>query len=161
MKRVVYLIGAVAGLGVIIMKSGLSYDAIISVYRHIVERYADAYKVDKTFVYAIIKQESDGFPLALGKTSDFGLMQITQPALTDYNNYHGENLTLLDIWLSPEKNIKVGTWYLSWLLSQFDGDYTFAVSSYNQGIGNVRRGTYSTEYYDAVHKHKTQFTERV
>lgn len=161
MTRVLTLIGVIAGMGVFIMKSGLSYDAIISVYRRLVEKYAETFGVDKTFVYAIIKQESDGFPFAVGITEDFGLMQITQPALTDYNRSNGSTLTLFDVWISPETNIKVGTWYFSWLVSQFGNDYEKAVSAYNQGIGNVRRNTYSKDYYYGVHKHQKQFDERV
>ena len=40
--------------------------------------------------------------------------------------------------LNPEDNIEAGTWMLSWLLKEFDGDLDKALAGYNWGIGNVR-----------------------
>lgn len=138
-----------------IVLRNLSVESIDTLYSGPISNYTTIYNVKRNFIISIIKVESGGNPFAIGGTNDFGLMQITQPALTDFNKTHNTNWTLYDIWISPDKNIHVGVWYLSWLLSQFSNDYVLAVSAYNQGIGNVQKGTYSSIYWNnvlAVHK---------
>lgn len=38
---------------------------------------------------------------------------------------------------SPDLNIRIGTWYLSSLLDEFDNNVTLALAAYNGGRGNV------------------------
>lgn len=151
------LIGGIILIGVYIMKEKISSPVIIKLYKSTVDKFCTLFNVLPEYVYAIIKKESEGFPFAVGPTNDFGLMQITQPALTDFNRTNKTSYTLLDVWLQPTLNIRVGTWYLSWLLKQFNNDYRLAVSAYNQGIGNVKQGKYSETYYLTVLSYTTDF----
>jgi soluble lytic murein transglycosylase len=52
----------------------------------------------------------------------------------------------------PEVNIRFGTWYLSNLAKEFDGNLVLVIASYNGGRGQVSRwleqGTWSGRYED-------------
>ncbi len=42
---------------------------------------------------------------------------------------------------NPAANIRMGAWYINYLLEVFDGNVAFAIAAYNGGQGNVRRWT--------------------
>jgi soluble lytic murein transglycosylase len=50
----------------------------------------------------------------------------------------GTAFTIADL-STPAVNIAYGSWYLRYLLQQFDGDETRALAAYNGGVGNVNR----------------------
>jgi soluble lytic murein transglycosylase len=112
---------------------------IVSLYGLIVRGASNAYGVSPSLIFAVIEQESGGNPLAVGLTGDFGLMQVTAPALADYNGAHkSQTFSILEMF-SITKNIAVGSWYLSYLKKYFNGDETKAVRAYNAGMGNVSK----------------------
>lgn len=126
---------------------------LIDLYFSTVTQFSTQYDVEPSLVLAVIKQESDGNPKAQGPTGDFGLMQITQPALTDFNRYHNTQFTLSDL-LDPSPNIRVGTWYLSTLFKQTQ-DWRLAVQSYNAGLSRVmKNNTAGADYADSVFIHQ-------
>lgn len=128
----------------------LSWKTIKQLYGSVVNDFSIRYGAVNDYIIAMIQIESGGNPFAIGGTSDFGLLQITQPALTDFNKRFGVSWTLFDIWIDPRRNIQVGTWYLSWLQEQFNNDMRLAVSAYNQGIGNVKANTFKLDYWNKV-----------
>lgn len=139
-------------VGAWITMRNLSAANIHRLYGDTITQYSVLYGFSITWSEAVIMVESGGYPFAVGGTSDFGLMQITQPALTDFNRAQGTKLTLLDIWLNPTTNMKVGVWYLSWLYKQFNSDMKLTISAYNQGIGNVKNDHFSLDYWEKVEK---------
>lgn len=128
----------------------LSWQTIENLYGSVVDNFVVRYGGISEYVIAMIQVESGGNPFAIGGTNDFGLMQITKPALTDFNKQNGTRWTLFDVWIDPRRNIQVGVWYLSWLIDQFNGDMRLAVSAYNQGIGNVRADSFKLDYWNKV-----------
>ena len=101
--------------------------------------YAVSGKEDRRLVTAIVAVESGGNPAAKSPAGAVGLMQITQPALDDYNAARGADYQLSQLAGMPQANVAVGYWYLRTLetrhgLSRFD-----ALRAYNVGIGTVRR----------------------
>jgi soluble lytic murein transglycosylase len=46
-----------------------------------------------------------------------------------------------DLPFDPDANVRMGTWYLSYLIGLFDNDVVRAVAAYNGGNGNVERWT--------------------
>src|SRR4030042_1218993 len=54
-------------------------------YGRLITATANQFNIDHFIIYAIIRHESGGDSKALGKTGDYGLMQITQPCLDDFN----------------------------------------------------------------------------
>lgn len=94
---------------------------------------------DRRLATAIIAVESSGNPGARSGSGSVGLMQVTAPALADYNAARGTQIALNDTVANPALSVRVGFWYLRSLelnhgLTIFD-----ALRAYNAGIGNVRR----------------------
>lgn len=125
-------------------------------YAGYVEKYADKYEVDPFLVLAVIHVETGS--TYIHKTEPnrhgaVGLMQILERNLKCNNSPEGcyqdiwEGYTKEDLKV-PEKNIELGVKYLKYLIDRFG--YELGVTAYNQGEGNVSRGTYRTWYGDKV-----------
>ncbi|HEU67810.1 MAG TPA: lytic transglycosylase domain-containing protein [Candidatus Acetothermia bacterium] len=104
-------------------------------------RWAGQYGVDPYLVLAVIREESGFAPTAVSPSDARGLMQLLPStarwiAEEKLKIPYGE----ADLY-SPDDNIRLGTWYLSYLLDQFEGDLVWAVAAYNGGPGNLRRWT--------------------
>lgn len=96
----------------------------------------------------------------------YGLCQITQPCLTEYNWHNGTNYTL-DQSMDPDLNLKIGFWYYHRLLSHYKKyaeygihDLKDAYIAYNIGVTafkkvgesgriSLRNGTYPCSIYGA------------
>ncbi|PPA93432.1 lytic transglycosylase domain-containing protein [Brevibacillus laterosporus] len=104
--------------------------------------FSDKYNVDPTLIVAMIEVESYYQPNRIGKHGDTGLMQIL-PSTQRYMGIKGE---LTD----PEVNIHVGCKYLAYTQSRFGPD--LGIVAYNQGEGNIVRGTFKTTYLMKVKK---------
>ncbi|MBA4532813.1 transglycosylase SLT domain-containing protein [Brevibacillus halotolerans] len=104
--------------------------------------FSEKYNVDPFLIVAIIEVESYYHPNRIGKHKDTGLMQIL-PSTQKYMGIKGE---LID----PEVNIHVGCKYLAYTQSRFGPE--LGIIAYNQGEGNVVRGTFKTTYLMKVKK---------
>jgi len=99
----------------------------------------------KNLFDAVVQAESSGNPLASSVKGASGLMQITEPALLDYNTYTKSQLTMDDMW-DEGKNKSVGQWYLAERIPKMLRYYKLPVTTenilwaYNAGIGNVVKG---------------------
>jgi soluble lytic murein transglycosylase len=133
---------------------------IIEMLKPIVLKYAEPYNVPVALVFAVIKQESGGNLDATGPTGDYGLMQITKPALDEFNFKTGNIYRLSDMF-KPECNIQVGTWYLQWckrVLGKVGWDKV--AQAYNAGVGRVINGsTTGAEYARKVTQYYNDFEE--
>ena len=91
-------------------------------------------------VDAVISQESDGNPKAIGPKTKFGqaigLMQILPSTAEEAAKDLG--MTKYDL-LNGDDNVKIGTHYLTKLIKAFKGDHRLALAAYNAGQGNVRK----------------------
>ncbi|MDP4092704.1 MAG: lytic transglycosylase domain-containing protein [Bacillota bacterium] len=106
-------------------------------YKEIVYKYAGEYNLDTSLVYGIIKAESNFKSDAVSSKNARGLMQITESTgkwaagemkLEDYS---------FDRLFDPETNIRMGCWYLRWLLKYFNNDTDLTIAAYNSGNGKV------------------------
>jgi len=108
-------------------------------YESSIVTYSNEYNVDPYLVSAVIKVESGFLPDVISNKGAVGLMQIMPDTAKwaaekmDIPNFTTESL------MNPDLNIRIGTWYLSDLLKEFDGDTTLALAAYNGGRGNVRQ----------------------
>lgn len=106
-------------------------------YNEYVKKASSIYNVDPYLVFAIIKQESGFNPDACSRAKAKGLMQIidtTSKECAAYiTNIDENNYDIYD----PYTNITIGTYYLSTLISRYDGNIYIALAAYNAGIGNV------------------------
>ncbi|CAK7043464.1 MAG: Soluble lytic murein transglycosylase [Peptostreptococcus russellii] len=135
-------------------------------YSNYVEHYSEKYNVDKYLVYSVIKTESKFNPDAVSRKGASGLMQITDLTAS----WAAKELKIngnVDIH-NPETNIMIGTWYLSRLEKEFDGDLHLVISAYNGGSGNVRKWLKSPKYSNdgkslksIPFKETSQYTEKV
>ncbi|MEI6171896.1 MAG: lytic transglycosylase domain-containing protein, partial [bacterium] len=106
-----------------------------------VERWSSTYGVDPYLVLAVIREESNYLSTAVSSSNAGGLMQL----LPSTAKWIAESKCKLrytsDLSFDPDANIRMGTWYLSYLTGLYDGDVVRAVAAYNGGNGNVDRWT--------------------
>ncbi len=96
--------------------------------------------LDPMLVKAIIWRESKFQPDKVGKNGERGLMQITEPAASDWAKQNKiETFVPTDLF-SPRTNIEAGTWYFKKALQRYaqkDEPMTFALAEYNAGRRTV------------------------
>ncbi|NLT96441.1 MAG: lytic transglycosylase domain-containing protein [Clostridia bacterium] len=121
-------------------------------YKEIVDEASRNFALDPYLIYAVIKVESKFDEKIQSPRGARGLMQIMPETgrwisrELDYQNFHEDML------FDPEHNIMIGSWYLSYLLKQFDGNIILALAAYNGGETNVKKwlanGTWSGTFND-------------
>ncbi|HHX14267.1 MAG TPA: lytic transglycosylase domain-containing protein [Clostridiales bacterium] len=94
-------------------------------------------ELDPFLVAAVIKTESSFDPEAISSRNARGLMQVIPETAYFVMAKTGHEFPLADL-LEPERNIKTGCFYLSYLIKTFD-DLDAAVAAYNAGPGNVKK----------------------
>lgn len=93
--------------------------------------------VDPLLVWAMMREESRFDPEALSGAGARGLMQITPPTQTFTAQQLGQNFSPGDAFL-PQPSIRMGAWYLHYLMTYFKGDTDLALMAYNGGAGSVQ-----------------------
>lgn len=144
---------------IILLLSGMKKETARSAYDvmkwfPLAKKYGDFYNVDSYLVLSIIATESGGNENAQGPTGDFGLMQITQIALTDFNQTYGTTYKIGDLFI-PDTNVHVGTGFFNLIygrakskgLTGTDALYT-AIRAYNVGLSKA--GTAGFSYQEKV-----------
>lgn len=105
-----------------------------------VNRWSSTYEVDPYLILAVIREESNYLPTAVSSSNAMGLMQL----LPSTGKWIAESKCKLtytaDLPFDPDANIRMGTWYVSYLTDLFD-DLVRGVAAYNGGNGNVERWT--------------------
>lgn len=112
-----------------------------------VMKYTKSYGVEPTLVFAIMEQESTFKPSTVYQGA-YGLMQIYH---TTFSYLGVTRANVMDI----DTNIGAGVREISGNIKMF-GNYTTALSAYNWGSGNVKRGTYNTKYANSVLNRKSK-----
>lgn len=108
-------------------------------YKDVVDNLTDEYNVETNIIYSIMKAESKFKKSAESPKGAKGLMQVvpgTALWVAEELNLEGYNDQML---FDPQYNIKIGTWYYSYLLKQFNGNNVAAIASYNGGETNVKK----------------------
>lgn len=166
-------------IGLILLISlgvGLAYNALADlVERHLypqdfseyVTTYATRYGIPEDVVYATIKVESNFESNAVSHVGCIGLMQIEPEETFPWlQSLLGESLGAGMLY-DPETNIRYGTYYLSYLYSQF-GSWDLAHAAYNAGPGNVsswlKNEEYTNENGELIHipfKETRTYVERI
>lgn len=104
-------------------------------YKDLVEKFSKEYSLDKRMVFSVIKIESNFKKESLSKAGAIGLMQLLPSTASDMAKRLniGENYDLYD----EEINIRLGCYYLSYLLDYYDGNIINSLCAYNWGLSNV------------------------
>lgn len=102
-----------------------------------IDRHADARKLDPALVHAVVRTESAYRVDAVSSKGAVGLMQVMPMT--------GKRFGVSDL-ASPENNLQAGTAYLRHLLDRFD-NLPLALAAYNAGEGAVIRAGYRIPTY--------------
>ena len=106
-------------------------------YKQYVYKYSAEHGIDPYLIFAIIKAESSFNPWATSVKDAKGLMQITEKTgiwgaqSLKIKNFSADSL------YDPETNIRIGCWYISMLMKEFDNNTDLVIAAYNGGSGNV------------------------
>lgn len=127
-------------------------------YQDIIVKYANENELDEALVMAVIKTESNFIHDAhSGKAS--GLMQITDDTAEWISQKMNLKLESIDL-MNPKDNIKLGCFYLRYLIDYYDGNTDVALAAYNGGMGNVDKWLKDKEYSsDGIHLKYIPFKE--
>lgn len=105
-------------------------------YAQEVQAAAQEFNLDPLLIYAMMHAESRYDPEAVSRSYAQGLMQII-PSTRDWiAEQLGLVLSPVDIF-DPATNIRLGAYYLRFVLDFFDQDIDYALAAYNGGPGNV------------------------
>lgn len=104
-------------------------------YKEYVTKSASSYGVEEALIYSIIKNESGFNEKATSVSNAQGLMQIMYSTAQEVSKKNNIELDEEKI-LNPEINIKIGTIYISNLISKYKS-LELALAAYNAGSGNV------------------------
>jgi len=115
-------------------------------YEELIYKYSEKYGLDPYLVMAFIRTESSFRHDAVSPAGAKGLMQLTDATARQGAEKLGIENFSPEMLFEPEINIHLGTWYLKWLLEQFDHNEEVAFAAYNAGIGKVRSWLSNKEY---------------
>lgn len=105
-------------------------------YSEYVDKYSEKYNVEKQWIFALIKAESNFKKDSISQSGAIGLMQLMEKTAVEVSNEIGiEELDLNN----ADTNIELGTKYFANLVKYYNGNYNLAITAYNAGIGTVAR----------------------
>lgn len=108
----------------------------------IVYEVSTRYGLRPSFVFALIKKESNFQIGARGTFQEYGLMQIREGVADDWCREHKrENFRSYGILMDPKTNIEIGTWYLAKGMKRwrsYKHQEQIALAQYNAGPGRVK-----------------------
>lgn len=129
-------------------------------YKDLILKYSMENKIDPFLVFAIVKAESGFNPKATSHKNAMGLMQIREKTGkwgAECLNLKGFSVTEL---YNPEVNIRIGCWYISRLMKEFNSNEDLVIAAYNGGSGNVSEWLKNKQYsYSGVTLDKIPFKE--
>ena len=96
--------------------------------------------VDRSWVYAIVRQESTFNPAVRSPAGATGLMQLMPATASQVaQKHHGERAPSAQQLTEPARNIRLGTTYLRTQHQRLRDNPVLATAAYNAGPGRVRQ----------------------
>lgn len=134
---------------------GLRY---LSPYREIMKGYADELRLDESWVYGLIRQESRFTPAARSGVGAGGLMQLMPTTAQWVANklgirYHAGMVNEVG------RNVQLGTYYLKHILQQLDNNPVLATAAYNAGPNRAREWQAGSPMEAAIYVESIPFAE--
>lgn len=103
-----------------------------------IKSFSKLYNMNKSFVSAIIARESHYDKNAQSGVGARGLMQV----MKNSGDWISKKLKIADYsydsLFDPNINLNIGTWYLSYISSQFKGNPVMTAAAYHAGPRNVK-----------------------
>ena len=94
---------------------------------------ADEHGLEPTLVAGVVYVESRYNPDVESSQGAYGLMQV----LPQTAAFISERSGIVGNYRDPETNVRMGSWYLSYLQGRYAGDQTLTLAAYNSGEGQV------------------------
>ena len=107
-------------------------------YKNEIYQAADTVNLDPHMIYAIARQESAFAPDARSRVGAMGLMQLMPATARQTARKVGVKYRKSEL-LTPERNIQLGSRYISDLIKRYDGNRILASAAYNAGPHRVKR----------------------
>ncbi len=125
-------------------------------YSDAINKYSEEYNLEKNLIYSVINAESRFNLNALSSKGAIGLMQIMPSTgewliekinseLNEQDKINANNLE--QVLYTPELNIRLGCYYLSYLIDRFQSEEN-ALCAYNAGSTNVTEWLQNPAYSD-------------
>jgi len=105
-------------------------------YSQTVESAATTYDLDPLLVWSVMRQESRFDAEAMSYVGARGLMQVMPSTQEWIAEQLGEEITPGEAF-TPEASVRMGCWFLRFVLDYYDEDLELAVAAYNGGAGSV------------------------
>lgn len=130
--------GIVVLLGLPYAQRAIRHFQLPLYYSSVIRQQASEKHVDPALIAAVIYAETRFSPRT-SSTGAEGLMQI-EPATAEFlaKRSGGTEFKVSDL-SAPQVNIAYGTYYLRYLLNEFDGNRVLALAAYNGGDTNVQK----------------------
>jgi soluble lytic murein transglycosylase-like protein len=124
--------------GVALRLRSLRVEQYPRAYADDVEKAAAKFGIDPNLLFAVMRVESVYYRHIVSFAGAIGLMQIMPlTGLRIARALGVREFDTLDL-LDPRKNVEFAAWYLSSLITRFDGRLPLAIAAYNGGPHNVR-----------------------
>lgn len=107
-------------------------------YRETILEYAGDRRLDPNLVAAVIYVESGFKPGVISNKGARGLMQVMPETADWVARQIGAPKVSPEGLMEEEINIKLGTWYLRYLLDQFNQDPVRSLAAYNAGLTRIK-----------------------
>lgn len=108
-------------------------------YQEEIQQSAKTHQLDPFLIAAVIRAETNFRHQAESHKGAIGIMQLMPETAAWIVETSGANKLNADDLLKPEINIHLGSWYLRWLISYYEGNLLYAIAAYNAGQGNVNK----------------------
>ena len=150
MKKIIKLLRFVLIAVLILFLGKTAFEKITDRYLPLkyegeIEKYSAQYGLDEYMVMGVIRAESS-FDHKAHSGVARGLMQLTDETAEWIAGKIGEDYHK-DMVENPELNIKMGCYYLSYLIKHY-GSIDTALAAYNGGMGNVTSWLNNKNYSD-------------
>lgn len=109
-------------------------------FSEFIEAQSTKRNLDRNLVRGLIKQESSYNVKAISSSNAYGLMQMIPPTAREIaQDLKIPGLKLPDDMFQPKRNIEMGTYYLSRMVTRNDGNIPLALANYNAGPARMDR----------------------
>lgn len=141
---------AAAGIGYVVLRDVERFEALQELvfqkryakYDPLITAAAAKNGISPNLVKAVVWQETRFRSDAAGTRGERGLMQVTEPAASEWAAAEGIETFSPEDLFDPKVNLDAGTWYLARALrhwAHMDDPVPFALAEYNAGRSRVRR----------------------
>ena len=95
--------------------------------------------VDKSLVLSVIRQESEFFRAAKSRTGALGLMQLMPNTAKEVARKLKIKYQKSKLITNENYNIRLGSYYLKYLLKRYEGSKVLTLAAYNAGPANLKK----------------------